>query len=83
MGVYMENCYHIAPEERPISWRKSVAQQDGLSSLDNNDKYFSDQSKLGFLTEGRHPKDYVINVFVHTNQIKKEHTHGSLQGRVY
>ena len=40
MGVYMENCYHIAPEERPISWRKSVAQQDGLSSLDNNDKYF-------------------------------------------
>lgn len=38
-------------------------------AIDNNDKYFGDQSKLGFLTEGRHPKDYVINVFVHTNDI--------------
>lgn len=36
-------------------------------AIDNNDKYLGDQSKLGFLTEGRHPKEYVIDVFVKIN----------------
>lgn len=32
---------------------------------DNNDKYIAvDKEKFGFLTEGRHPPEYVINVFV-------------------
>lgn len=40
MGVYMENCHCIAPEERPVGWRASVAKADPLSSLEGNDKYF-------------------------------------------
>ena len=48
--------------------KKGMYGVDVISCLnkakDNNDKYFGDQSKLGFLTEGRHPKEYVIDVFV-------------------
>ena len=35
-------------------------------AIDNDDKYLGDQSRLGFLTEGRNPKEYVINVFIKT-----------------
>ena len=35
-------------------------------AIDNDDKYLGDQSKFGFLVEGRNPKEYVINVFVKT-----------------
>ena len=38
-------------------------------AIDNNDKYLvGDGSKLGFLTQGRNPKEYVINVFVKINK---------------
>ena len=51
--------------------KKGMYGVDVISCLnkakDNNDKYFGDQSKLGFLTEGRHPKEYVIDVFVKIN----------------
>lgn len=40
MGVYMENCYCIAPEERPVGWRDGAQYAVPLSSLDNNHKYF-------------------------------------------
>ena len=41
-------------------------------AIDNNDKYFDTSGRLGFLTEGRHPKDYVIDVFVKINNNKLE-----------
>lgn len=40
MGVYMENCYCVAPEERPVGWRDGAQYAVPLSSLDNNHKYF-------------------------------------------
>lgn len=41
-------------------------------AIDNDDKYLGDQSRLGFLTEGRNPKEYVINVFVKTKSSELE-----------
>ena len=36
---------------------------------DNNDKYLSEEKeKFGFLTEGKYPPEYVINVFVKLNK---------------
>ena len=43
-------------------------------AINNDDKYIleENEAKLGFLTEGRHPKDYCVNVFVQLKDNKLE-----------